>query len=302
MCAVNLNYFKTDAHIFREDPGFHLSASVMEPQNQTVSHCHEFIECIFITGGTGKHQCGKRPEQTIQRGDILIIPPGGWHSYTEVNDDFFLINLLFDTAQLPPVLLELYTHPGYKELFLKDLSHYDDCDFPLFHPADEVFAELEFFARELVRFSKTPGNHCRKLGMFMVLLSLVADARKARNESESQTVLDIPKLTAFLQSNFLRQIYLEELSRMAAMSNATLMRHFRAALGMTPMVYLRTLRLKHSAELLLNSQLSIKEVVSSSGFLTESYFFRAFKAYYGMAPDEFRRRRKTAEKSLPLKK
>lgn len=287
---VNQNYFKTDEHIFRGDPGFHLCASVMEPQDVTVPHSHEFTECIFITRGMGKHQCGKHPEQNIQRGDILIIPPGGIHSYTEVSDDLFLVNFLFDTAHLPPVLLELYTHPGYQELFLRDIAYYSDCDFPMFHPADEVFEELELFANQLVRFSKTPGNHCRKLGIFMVLLSLVADARKTGNCLESQTVLDIPKLTAFLQNNFQRQIYLEELSQLAAMSDATLMRHFRAALGMTPMVYLRTLRLKHSAELLLNSRISIKEVVLSSGFLTESYFFRAFKAYYGMTPEEFRNR------------
>lgn len=287
---VDLNYFKTDAHIFRHDPGFYLSASVMEPQNVTVPHSHEFTECIFITGGEGKHQCGRQPERSIKRGDILVIPPGGIHCYTCVSDDLFLINLLFDTTQLPPVLLELYTHPGYKKLFLKDLSHYENEDFPFFHPEEVVFDELEYFARQLVRFSLAPGKHCRKLGMFMVLLSLLSEAWEMDTFPPVQTVLDIPKLTAFLQNNFQRQIYLEELSHLAAMSSATLMRHFRASLGMTPMAYLRSLRLKHAAELLLNSTLSIKEVSDNSGFLTEAYFFRTFKQHYGVTPSEFRSR------------
>ena len=292
MRAVNLNFFKTDEYIFSRDPGFHLRAVAMEPQNVTVPHSHEFTECIFITRGSGKHKCSNHAEQTVQRGDILIIPPGGVHSYTDVNEDFFLINLLFDTTHLPPVLLELYTHPGYKKLFLKDFARYGENDFPMLHPADEVFNELEFFAYQLVRYSAAPGKNCRKLGIFMVLLSILADAEKEIDEKTPQAILDIPKLTNFMQNNFQRQIYLEELSHLAAMSNATLMRHFRNSLGMTPMVYLRTLRLKHSAELLLNSNISIKEVADNSGFFSLSYFYRVFKAHFGLSPEEFRHRNK----------
>ena len=124
----------------------------------------------------------------------------------------------------------------------------------------------------------------------MVLLSILADAEKEIDEKTPQAILDIPKLTNFMQNNFQRQIYLEELSHLAAMSNATLMRHFRNSLGMTPMVYLRTLRLKHSAELLLNSNISIKEVADNSGFFSLSYFYRVFKAHFGLSPEEFRHR------------
>ena len=160
----------------------------------------------------------------------------------------------------------------------------------MFHPEPQVFDELELFARQLVRFCDIPGNHCRKLGMFMVLLSLLTEAR-GECAADKGTALDIPKLTEFLQNNFQRQIYLDELAQLAAMSNATLMRHFTASLGMTPMVYLRSLRLQHSAELLLNSNISIKEAADSSGFLTEAYFYRVFKQYYGVSPAEFRRLR-----------
>ena len=73
------------------------------------------------------------------------------------------------------------------------------------------------------------------------------------------------------------------------MSNATLMRHFKASLGCTPMEYLRNLRLEHAAELLVNSSISIKEIADNSGFLSDAYFFRSFKKHYGVTPVEFRR-------------
>ncbi|MBQ7695087.1 MAG: helix-turn-helix domain-containing protein [Lentisphaeria bacterium] len=296
MAGVNYNYFKTDNFIFRGDPGFFLKASVMDPQNVTVPHSHEFTECVFITGGHGLHQCARNPEVPISRGDILIIPPKGVHAYTSASDDLVLINFLFDTDHLPPVLLELYAKDSYKKLFLKGSSPCEGADFPFFHPEAARFEEMEFYARKLVECSRTPGNHCRKLGLFMVLLSLLTDAAgPVSGEGSGFPVLDIPKLTAYMKNNFQRPVYLEELSRLASVSNATLMRHFRASFGCTPMEYLRRLRLRHAAELLLNSSLSVKEISDMSGFAAQAYFFRAFRRSYGVSPAEFR---KVREKSL----
>ena len=295
MAGVNFNYFKTDQFIFRGDPGFFLKADVMEPQNVTVPHSHEFTECVFITSGHGLHQCGKMPEVPIARGDILIIPPTGVHAYTSASDDLFLINFLFDTDHLPPVLLELYAKDSYKKLFLRESFRYEGTDFPLIHPETACFEEMEFYARQLVECCRTPGNHCRKLGLFMVLLSLLTDAAgPVSGGGSGLPVLDIPKLTAYMKNNFQRPVYLEELARLASVSNATLMRHFRASFGCTPMEYLRSLRLRHAAELLLNSSLSVKEISDMSGFATQAYFFRAFRRDYGVSPAEFR---KTREKS-----
>lgn len=291
----NENYFKTDERIFRNDPGFFLRGDVMEPQNVTVPHSHEFTECVFITAGHGCHQCGKMPEVPIERGDIIIIPPGGVHAYTRADGDLSLVNLLFDNAHLPPVLLELYTRESYKKLFLKDVSRYGEGDFPHFRPGPARFDELEFYVRELAACCLTPGDHCRKLGLFMVLLSLLTDAAgPVAGEGSGLPALDIPKLTAYMKNNFQRPVYLEELSHLASVSNATLMRHFRASFGCTPMEYLRSLRLRHAAELLLNSSLSVKEVSDMSGFVTQAYFFRAFRRRYGVSPAGFR---KTREKS-----
>ena len=289
MSTVDPNFFKTADNISSVDPGFFLLASVMEPQNVTKPHSHEFTECVFITQGHGMHRCGEREAVPVSRGDILVIPPGGVHAYTEVSDDLFLINLLFDTTHQPPVLLELYTRSSYKKLFLRNLSHYAQKDFPGFHPQQQMFDELELFARQLVRFCSVPGNHCRKLGIFMVLLSLLAEAYDNSEEGSTLPVLDVPKLTDFLHNNLQRQIYLAELSTLASMSNATLMRHFKASLGCTPMEYLRNLRLEHAAELLVNSSISIKEIADNSGFLSDAYFFRSFKKHYGVTPVEFRR-------------
>lgn len=284
---VNHSFYKTHEQIFQTDPGFPLKARIMLPQTVTVPHQHEFTECIFVIGGKGIHQCGTQAPTDISRGDILVIPPGGKHAYVKVKE-LSIINLLFDTSRLPPVLLELYSHPVYKELFMCDASRFHEKDFPRFTPAETNFNELEFLAIRLAKLKEAAGNHCYKLGIFMALLSQLCNAGKIAQPENANVPLDIPKLTAFLECNFQRDVYLDELTRLAAMSRSTLIRHFRAALGTTPMEYLRDLRLRHAAELLLNTMFSIKEISDRSGFPSAAYFFRAFKARYGTSPLLFR--------------
>jgi transcriptional regulator GlxA family with amidase domain len=95
----------------------------------------------------------------------------------------------------------------------------------------------------------------------------------------------------FVWDYFQQQIYLEDLTRLSNMSKATLLRHFRAAFGITPMIYLRNLRLRHAAELLLKTELSLKEISDQSGFLQMPYFFKTFKSYYEVSPLDYRKKK-----------
>ena len=60
-------------------------------------------------------------------------------------------------------------------------------------------------------------------------------------------------------------------------------------MGVTPMVYLRNLRLRHAAELLLHSDLGLQEIAEMSGFSRMPYFHRAFRSCYGTSPGEYRK-------------
>ena len=287
------NYFykKTNDHIFEADPGLPLRVKLDDPQIVTVLHQHEFCECVFVIRGHGMHQSENHDPVPVRRGCVLVIPVGGHHAYTAVSPDFAVFNLLFDTGHLPPVLLELYSHPGYKQIFLRDYAAYGEQDFPLTTLDSKVFGELETMLEYLSKTGLGPGSHCYKLGLFMAVLSRLCAAWKISSEVPAM-LLDIPKLTAYLERNFQQEIYLDDLAKRSGMSRATLLRHFRSALGVTPMIYLRNLRLRHAAELLLKTEFSLKEIADQSGFSGMPHFFKSFKACYGVTPLEYRNPKK----------
>ncbi|MFV8375034.1 two-component regulator propeller domain-containing protein [Flavobacterium sp. GSP11] len=70
-------------------------------------------------------------------------------------------------------------------------------------------------------------------------------------------------------------------------SNSQLYRKIKQIFGFTPSDLIRTVRLKHAAELLRKNVLTVSEVCYQSGFNNRSYFYREFKKMYSTTPKNY---------------
>jgi AraC-like DNA-binding protein len=80
-----------------------------------------------------------------------------------------------------------------------------------------------------------------------------------------------------------------QLSRRANMSENNLMRVFRRALGMTPQQYIVNQRVRHAAQLLIESMESIESIASTCGFANRYHFSKVFSRLIGKPPGAVRR-------------
>ncbi|KUJ34734.1 hypothetical protein ADL25_39875 [Streptomyces sp. NRRL F-5122] len=87
---------------------------------------------------------------------------------------------------------------------------------------------------------------------------------------------------------------IERLSRAAAMSRATFLRHFSRDTGTTVGAFLARARLMAAAELLTTTDATVASVAGQVGYSSESAFSRAFRAHLGTTPARFRRERTQA--------
>lgn len=71
------------------------------------------------------------------------------------------------------------------------------------------------------------------------------------------------------------------------MSRSNFYRKIRSVSGMPPNDYLKIIRLRRAAELLLKQEYRINEVYEQTGFNSSSYFAKCFKEQFGMLPREF---------------
>jgi methylphosphotriester-DNA--protein-cysteine methyltransferase len=63
--------------------------------------------------------------------------------------------------------------------------------------------------------------------------------------------------------------------------------------GMSPMAYLRQMRVERMAHLLVSTDLSIAEAAHSVGWRNQFHASQCFHAHYGISPTEYRRRQTT---------
>jgi signal transduction histidine kinase/DNA-binding response OmpR family regulator/ligand-binding sensor domain-containing protein len=74
-----------------------------------------------------------------------------------------------------------------------------------------------------------------------------------------------------------------------AVSPSTLLRKLKAISGDSSEKFIRSLRLKRSAQLLKNSQLQVTEICYEVGFSSQKHFSTTFKKYFGRSPSEYQK-------------
>jgi AraC-like DNA-binding protein len=92
---------------------------------------------------------------------------------------------------------------------------------------------------------------------------------------------------------------IEDFSSEAGFSNIQFYRKIKGLSGQTPILFLRTIRLKRAADLLSKNSDNISQIAYSVGFSNVSYFIKCFKKQFGMTPGQFLQSKAEIEKKLP---
>jgi len=82
----------------------------------------------------------------------------------------------------------------------------------------------------------------------------------------------------------------EDLGQAVGMSRSSFFNKVKGLTGLSPVEFIRDIRLKRAAQLLTTGELLIKEVAYMTGFTDSRYFGECFKIKYGMTPAEFKKR------------
>lgn len=79
----------------------------------------------------------------------------------------------------------------------------------------------------------------------------------------------------------------EQLAADTGMTRMSLYRKLQSLTGQSPVGFIRSIRLKRAAQLLKDSDLSIKEIADMTGFNSTRYFAKCFKEMFGVLPSEY---------------
>ena len=130
------------------------------------------------------------------------------------------------------------------------------------------------------------------------LLRSDAAAAVRSGVSQAADAARILQSMGFIRDNHTRPLSVEAMARESAMSPSHFAHRFRAVARLSPMRYLREVRLERARELLLQHGARAGEVAVQVGFESAAHFTREFKRRYGVTPTGVRRLSEATTTSL----
>ena len=97
----------------------------------------------------------------------------------------------------------------------------------------------------------------------------------------------------YITANYTKEIHIKELANACNLSQSHFMYLFKEELGMTPLAYQQTLRIKDTMSALVSTKQRITEIAAQVGYQDPLYFSRVFKKIVGVSPREYRNQNTT---------
>jgi AraC-like DNA-binding protein len=128
----------------------------------------------------------------------------------------------------------------------------------------------------------------RTIANFLMHTAFFEHRRLAASPASSDIVLRIKR---YIRAHIADRLTLGDLADDAGLSRFYFSRIFREKTGVTPMDYVRRLRVEAAQALILRTPLPLKAIAAQVGFCDEYHFSRVFRKETGQPPGALRRAR-----------
>lgn len=226
----------------------------------------------YITEGEGifENKTGSFP---VKAGSLLVISPGIWHRYKPDFHTGWTENYIGFGGQAAESFMQ-------HRLFSPD------------KPVIQVGEREEILDSFLKIFdlieAEHPGFQHIASGMIIKLLGYLVAFEKQKEFSGKKIAGVIEEARFQMRSEVGRNFDLEKFAADNNIGYSWFRRMFKNYTGLSPRQYCLQLKIMRAKELLLSTDLSVKEISYELGFESIHYFSRMFKQKTGKSPSEFR--------------
>ncbi|EMI58555.1 AraC family transcriptional regulator [Rhodopirellula sallentina] len=109
-------------------------------------------------------------------------------------------------------------------------------------------------------------------------------------EEQSQSFRELTPAIRFIEANFTQAVSMKELAELVGLSTTHFNQRFRELLRMTPTQFLLARRVEHARRMLTETEASVSEVSTATGFYDQSHFTKRFRQVTGLTPLAYRKK------------
>lgn len=206
---------------------------------------------------------------SLSAGDVIIIPPNMPYKYTNASGGNMSYLWVHFTGSHAKRILEAYGFKYFPEVFTA---------------ADTNILSLKF-KTIFDAYSKKDEFRDAELSSLLDLL-LISVARSCLFPEASCN--ELTRSVNIINSSYNTDIKIPDLAKAEHLSVSRYNFLFKRQFGISPTKYILRLRMNCARDLLVNTDLSVKQIGLVSGYNDSHFFSKTFKEFMGMSPSEYR--------------
>lgn len=230
-------------------------------------------QLLYIAEGRGTLTTASAGRYSISEGDIFLIFPGEWHTYSPNPET------------------------GWKEYWIgfKGINIDSRVSAGFFSKHSPIYRvgyndTLISLFKEAIQVAKKQEKHFQQLlaGIVNYMLGLAFSIDSNKKLKNSMNLELVNRARAFMQENIETNIEMPEIADHLIISYSSFRHIFKQYTGIAPSQYYLNLKIQRAKDMLKSSSASIKEISYILHFDTPEYFTKLFKKKTGLTPSQFR--------------
>lgn len=261
-------------------------------------HQHEYFEIMYASSGSfflDIYDESKKPalkRYNISKGQIIILDAFVFHRVLlDKNNEAVIYNIEFmprQPDQYNPFDINSLIKTNYSNLFLQTNFKYVSNN-PLgyviatdTHHVGSVFKNLILLLSNEI---KSLENAC---AVSLAQISLFVEISKCLTPNAMPSNHYVRKALSYIQDNFYRQFTIDDIVQNVGISKAYLQRQFKQQTGFTILEAINNLRIQKVSELLVNTNMMIKDIAIHAGFKSKNQMLYEFKRVTNTTPLKYK--------------
>jgi len=238
----------------------------------------------------------------LEESDVFLIRPGVIHRDFQFQPDDFIIAIVLPVPQLYSLRAKLNPENDLLARFFSPSTQSGDSeDAPSFLRIPTGRDPLIFaLVQDIYQYYMgTPAylpseEALQQSSIEQILLRLrlfINQGSNPANENTAANSTEAARFLSYIQMN-LKEATLHGMASQFGYSDSYISRLLKHHTGLTFTSIVRTLKLEKSAELLIQSDYTIDEIMEQIGYEGRTNYYRAFRERFNQTPAEYRKSRK----------
>lgn len=234
----------------------------------------------WIAGGEGTFEDEEGESYWVRKGYLAYLKPGfRLHMKTDAENPLRILMILTDIGYLP-----------YQWRAWGNVEPLVELPFPFLRTFTSEQAEhVDKIFQGLIE-GWIPGDQGGTLLDQVKLLELILFLQEAKGEeTEDRPAKEaFAQMKKYLETHYSANIKLSELAERFGISESYSRKMFLRQLKQTPKKFLQSIRVGHAKQLLVFTDMSMRDIAMACGYGDEFHFSKMFKSVTGSAPSVYR--------------